>query len=197
MSDTRYTREFVELQAAVAGRYTLERELGRGGMGIVFLARAVALDRPVALKLCPPHIAAQSELRDRFQSEARLAARLSHPNIVTIHSVEEAGGLVFFVMAYIRGETLTQRVERTGPLSPAEATRLLQEVAWGLGYAHANGVIHRDVKPDNILIERASGRAPVAESRLAVAADANRHTQVGQLIGTPHYVSPEQASGEP
>ena len=197
MSDTRYTREFVELQAAVAGRYTLERELGRGGMGIVFLARDVALDRPVALKLCPPHIAAQSELRDRFQSEARLAARLSHPNIVTIHSVEEAGGLVFFVMAYIRGETLTQRVERTGPLSPAEATRLLQEVAWGLGYAHANGVIHRDVKPDNILIEQASGRAMVTDFGVAFAADANRHTQVGQLIGTPHYVSPEQASGEP
>src|ERR1051326_5837237 len=197
MPDAAYSREFVELQAAVAGRYTLERELGRGGMGIVYLARDVALDRPVALKLCPPYLAAQSELRDRFLSEARLAARLSHPNIVTVHDVEESGGLVFFVMAYIRGETLSQRVARTGPLSPAQATRLLQEVAWGLGYAHANGVIHRDVKPDNILIEQASGRAMVTDFGVAFAADANRHTQVGQLIGTPHYVSPEQASGEP
>ncbi|PYP42176.1 MAG: hypothetical protein DMD43_03940, partial [Gemmatimonadetes bacterium] len=158
-----YSREFVELQTAVAGKYTLERELGRGGMGIVFLARDVGLDRPVALKLLPPYLAAQSGFKDRFLSEARLAARLSHPNIVTIHAVEEHDDLVFFVMAYIRGETLTQRVERTGPLSAPQATRLLQEVAWGLGYAHANGVIHRDVKPDNILIEQASGRAMVAD----------------------------------
>src|ERR1043166_7117411 len=194
MPDAAYSREFVELQAAGAGRYTLER--GRGGMGIVYLARDVALDRPVALKLCPPYLAAQSELRDRFLSEARLAARLSHPNIVTVHDVEESGGLVFFVMAYIRGETLSQRVARTGPLSPAQATRLLQEVAWGLGYAHANGVIHRDVKPDNILIEQASGRAMRMLSGVAFAADANRLTAAGQLVGTPHYVSPEQASGE-
>src|ERR1043166_6127665 len=116
-----YSREFVELQTAVAGKYTLERELGRGGMGIVFLARDVGLDRPVALKLLPPHLAAQSGFKDRFLSEARLAARLSHPNIVTIHAVEEHDDLVFFVMAYIRGETLTQRVERTGPLSAPPA----------------------------------------------------------------------------
>jgi serine/threonine-protein kinase len=197
MAGKGYSREFVELQTAVAGRYTLERELGRGGMGIVFLARDVGLDRPVALKLLPPHLAAQSGFRDRFLSEARLAARLSHPNIVTIHAVEEHGDLVFFAMAYIRGETLTQRVERTGPLSAPQATRLLQEVAWGLGYAHANGVIHRDVKPDNILIEQASGRAMVADFGVAFAADANRLTATGQLVGTPHYVSPEQASGDP
>jgi eukaryotic-like serine/threonine-protein kinase len=192
-----YSREFVELQTMVAGKYTLEREVGRGGMGIVFLARDVALDRPVALKLLPPYLASQSGFRDRFLSEARLAARLSHPNIVTIHAVEEHDDLVFFVMAYIRGETLTQRVERTGPLSAAEATRLLQEVAWGLGYAHANGVIHRDVKPDNVLIEQGSGRAMVADFGVAFAADANRLTAAGQLVGTPHYVSPEQASGDP
>ena len=197
MSDHGYSREFVELQTAVAGKYTLERELGRGGMGIVFLARDVALDRPVALKLLPPYLAAQAGFRDRFLSEARLAARLSHPNIVTVHAVEEHGELIFFVMAYIRGESLSQRVERTGPLSAPQATRLLQEVAWGLGYAHANGVIHRDVKPDNILIEQASGRAMVADFGVAFAADANRLTAAGQLVGTPHYVSPEQATGDP
>jgi hypothetical protein len=197
MPDREYSREFLDLQAAVAGRYALEGEIGRGGMGIVFLARDISLDRPVAIKLLPPHLAAQPDLRDRFLSEARLVARLSHPNIVTIHAVEQHGELVFFVMAYVRGETLTQRVERTGPLAPASATRLFQEVAWGLGYAHANGVIHRDVKPDNILIEQASGRAMVADFGVAFAADASRHTLVGQLVGTPHYVSPEQANGSP
>lgn len=195
MSDRAYSREFLDLQAAVVSRYALEGEIGRGGMGIVFLARDVSLDRPVAIKLLPPHLAAQPDLRDRFLSEARLVARLSHPNIVTIHAVEQHGELVFFVMAYVRGETLAQRVERTGPLSPVAASRLLQEVAWGLGYAHANGVIHRDVKPDNILIEQASGRAMVADFGVAFAADASRHTLAGQLVGTPHYVSPEQANG--
>jgi len=192
-----FSREFLELQAAVAGRYTLERELGRGGMGIVFLARDAGLDRPVALKLLPPYLGAQPEIRARFVQEARLVARLSHPNIVTIFAAEEHGDLVFFAMAYVRGETLTQRVERAGPLPPAQASRLIQELAWGLGYAHANGVIHRDVKPDNILIEQSSGRAMLADFGVAFAADANRSTGVGQLIGTPHYVSPEQAYGNP
>ena len=125
-------------------------------MGIVFLARDVTLDRPVALKLLPPYLAAQPDIRERFVQEARVVARLSHPNIVTVFAAEQLGDLVFFAMAYVRGETLTQRVERAGPLPPAQATRLLQELAWGLGYAHANGVIHRDVKPDNILIEQSS-----------------------------------------
>jgi serine/threonine-protein kinase len=197
MSQPRFSREFLDLQTATAGRYALERELGRGGMGIVFLARDAALDRPVAIKLLPPYLAAQSTLRERFLQEARLVARLSHPNIVTVFAIEEHGDLVFFVMAYVRGETLTQRVERAGPLPPAQATRLIQEVAWGLGYAHANGVIHRDVKPDNILIEQSSSRAMIADFGVAYAADANRLTGAGQMVGTPHYVSPEQAFGNP
>ena len=197
MADTAFSREFLELQEAVAGRYTLERELGRGGMGVVFLARDSALDRPVALKLLPPYLAAQPELRQRFVQEARVVARLSHPNIVTVYAAEQLGDLVYFAMAYIRGETLTQRVERAGPIPPAQATRMLQELAWGLGYAHANGVVHRDVKPDNILIEQASGRAMLADFGVAYAADASRQTGAGQLIGTPHYVSPEQAYGNP
>ncbi|HEU5220308.1 MAG TPA: serine/threonine-protein kinase, partial [Gemmatimonadales bacterium] len=198
MADDRsYSREFLDLQAAVAGRYTLERELGRGGMGIVFLARDAGLDRPVAVKLLPPYLAAQSVIRERFLQEARLVARLSHPNIVTVFSVEDHKDLVFFVMAYVRGETLSQRVGRSGPLPPATATRMIQEVAWGLGYAHANGVIHRDVKPDNILLEQGSGRAMITDFGVAHAADGLSLTGAGQLIGTPEYMSPEQAYGNP
>ena len=197
MADTGYSREYLDLQAVVAGRYSLERELGRGGMGIVFLARDVELDRPVALKLLPPYLAQQSAIRERFVQEARLVARLSHPNIVTVFAAEQHGDLVFFVMAYVRGETLAQRVDRAGPLPPAQATRLFQELAWGLGYAHANGVIHRDVKPENILIEQASGRGMLADFGIAFAADASRQTAAGQIVGTPHYVSPEQAYDSP
>lgn len=197
MPDATISREFLELQAKLAGRFTLERELGRGGMGIVFLARDVALDRPVAIKLLPPYLAAQPGIRERFLQEARMVAGLSHPNIVTVFAVEEQGDLLFFVMAYVRGETLTQRVLRSGPLPPATATRMLQEVAWGLGYAHGNGVIHRDVKPDNILIEQGSGRAMIADFGVGHAAGAAGLTAAGQIVGTPHYISPEQAYGNP
>jgi serine/threonine-protein kinase len=191
-----YSAEFLQLQSAVAGRYSLEREIGRGGMGIVFLARDVSLDRPVAIKLLPPTLALRPELRDGFLREARMAARLSHPNIVTIFSVEEHEELVFFVMAYVRGETLTQRVVRTGPLPPAQAARTLQEVAWALGYAHGNGVVHRDVKPDNILLEQSSGRAMVADFGIALATTMSRPDGGGALVGTAQFVSPEQASGD-
>lgn len=197
MAKPEFSREYRDLQRVVAGRYALEREIGRGGMGIVFLARDVALDRPVAIKLLPPYLAAQNLIRERFLQEARLVARLSHPNIVTVFAVEEHGDLVFFVMAYVRGESLSERVARNGPLPPATAVRLIQEVAWGLGYAHANEVIHRDVKPDNILIEQGSGRAMIADFGVAHAAGANRLTGDGQLIGTPDYMSPEQAYGNP
>ena len=184
--------EFLALQQAVAGRYSLERELGRGGMGVVFLARDVALDRLVAIKLLPPALAAKTELRDRFLREARTAARLSHPNIVPIHAVEEAGDLVFFVMAFVDGETLGERLRTRGALTPNEAGRLVQETAWALGYAHGRGVVHRDVKPDNIMIERGTGRAIVMDFGIAGAA----HEDAGQF-GTVQYVSPEQANGEP
>ena len=143
---------FLALQEAVAGRYSLERELGRGGMGVVYLARDVSLDRLVAIKLLPPELAARATLRERFLREARLAARLSHPNIVPIHSVEEHDGLVWFVMAFVPGESLGARLRARGSLPPSEAGRLLRDVAWALGHAHAHGVVHRDVKPDNILL---------------------------------------------
>src|SRR5206468_336772 len=159
--------EFLALQELLAGRYSIERELGRGGMGIVLLARDVALDRPVAIKLLPPHLATQPHERDRFLQEARTAAGLAHPNIVPIHLVEAHGDLVFFVMGFVDGETLRDRVERAGPLPPRLATKLMQEVAWALGAAHQRGVIHRDVKPDNIMIERATERAVVTDYGIA------------------------------
>src|SRR5258708_6118611 len=189
--------EFVALQHAVAGRYSLESELGRGGMGIVCLDRDVALDRLVAIKLLPPTQAASPGLKERFLREARTAAKLSHPNIVPIHVVEETAGLVFFVMAFIDGETLGQRLRTKGPLSPASGARVLQEVAWALAYAHARGVVHRDVKPDNILIEQGTGRAMVSDFGIARAGETTGSTAAGEILGTAQYMSPEQASGAP
>jgi hypothetical protein len=187
--------ELLALQQVLAGRYSIERELGRGGMGIVLLARDVALDRLVAIKLLPPHLAASTESRDRFLREARTAAGLSHPNIVPIHLVEQAGELVYFVMGYVDGETLKERVARAGPLSPRLAMKILQEVAWALAYAHQRGVIHRDIKPDNILIERATDRALVTDFGIALAGRTGGGD--GQVVGTARYMSPEQALGEP
>ena len=190
--------EFLALQELLAGRYSIERELGRGGMGIVLLARDVALDRPVAIKLLPPHLATRPDERDRFLQEARIAAGLSHPNIVPIHLVEARGELVFFVMGFVDGETLRDRVERAGPLPPRLATKLLQEVAWALGAAHQRGVIHRDVKPDNIMIERATERAVVTDFGIALGRGAGRKARTGgSVTGTARYMSPEQACGEP
>ncbi|MEO7085914.1 MAG: serine/threonine-protein kinase [Gemmatimonadaceae bacterium] len=183
---------FLSFQLAVAGRYSIERELGRGGMGVVYLAREVHLERPVAIKVLPPDRARQTGLRERFLREARLAAKLSHPNIIPIHSVEDAGDFVFYVMAFVDGETLAQRVRQRGPLSSSEATRVLREVAWALAHAHAQGVVHRDVKPDNILLESASGRVLVADFGIAAAlGDASG----GDVSGTPEFMSPEQALG--
>jgi hypothetical protein len=187
--------EFLALQQALAGRYSIERELGRGGMGIVLLARDVALDRLVAIKLLPPALAASTESRDRFLREARTAAGLSHPNIVPIHAVEQAGDLVFFVMGFVDGETLGERVSRSGPLAPRVALKVMQEVGWALAYAHQRGVIHRDVKPDNIMIERATDRALVTDFGIALGRRGGGGS--GEVVGTARYMSPEQALGEP
>lgn len=186
---------FLSLQEALAGHYALERELGRGGMGVVYLARDVRLDRPVAIKLLPPELAAHDKLRDRFMREARTAARLSHPHIVPIHAVDDVRGFVFYVMSYVDGETLAERVANRGPLPAREASRVLREVAGALSAAHGQGVVHRDVKPGNILLERATGRAMVTDFGIARAADGDE-TAVGELLGTPEYMSPEQAAGE-
>src|SRR2546430_567347 len=194
MSD-RPDRLFLDFQSALAGRYSLERELGRGGMGVVYLAREVRLDRPVAIKLLPPSKATDPKLRERFLREARTAAKLSHPNVIPIHAVEEIGGFVFFAMAYIEGETLTERVRQRGPLPPSEASRMLRDVAWAQAYAHGQGVIHRDVKPDNILLEN-GGRVLVADFGIASVVAGSGALATGEVVGTPEVMSPEQALGE-
>jgi serine/threonine-protein kinase len=190
-------RDFIELQAALAGDYSLERELGRGGMGIVYLAREVQLDRYVAVKVLPQSLAIQPEVRERFLREARLAASLSHPHIVPIHRVGESRGFVFFAMGYVNGETLGERLRSRGPLPASSAARLLREVAWALSYAHSHGIVHRDIKPDNILIEAETGRAVVTDFGIAQGISEAATQGTGEVAGTAHYMSPEQARGEP
>src|SRR5437762_11907599 len=179
---------FLSFQEAVAGRYSLERELGRGGMGVVYLAREVRLDRLVAIKLVPPTRASDAKLRERFLREARTAAKLSHPHIIPIFTVDEVGEFVFFAMAYVAGETLTERVVRRGPLAPSEAARVLREIAWALAYAHSQGLVHRDVKPDHIMLEDASGRGPGADFGIAGQVRGAGGLGGGEGIGTPEFM---------
>jgi hypothetical protein len=188
--------EFIDFQQAVAGVYSLERELGRGGMGIVFLAREVRLARPVAIKVLPRMLAlGRPELRERFVREAQMAAQLSHPNIVAIHQVAEAGEFVYFVMAYIEGETLGERLRSKGALTPVEGARIFRDVGWALAYAHLRGIVHRDIKPDNILLERGTGRALVTDFGIAGDIETASTADGAYVRGTVHYLSPEQAAG--
>lgn len=194
--DDQTTGDFIRIQAALAGRYSLQRELGRGGMGIVYLAQDVALERPVALKVLQPHLAGQPVLKQRFLNEARTSAKLSHPNIIPIFAVDEVEDIVFFVMAFVDGETLGQRIRSRGPLPASELAKILRDVGWALAYAHAQGVVHRDVKADNIMIERGSGRALVVDFGIACVTRNTGVTGPGEILGTADYMSPEQASGE-
>lgn len=198
MSERPVDALFLEVQEALAGEYSLDRELGRGGMGVVYLAREVRLAREVALKVLPPELASSTELREQFLREAQMAARLSHPNIVPIHRVGEAGAFVFFAMVYVPGITLGEHVRTRGPLVPDHAIRVLREVAWALTYAHTSGLVHRDVKPDNIMLEAGTGRTLVTDFGIAhTSHTVDALSSDGRVVGTAHYMSPEQAMGEP
>src|SRR5688572_19768693 len=189
------------LSAALGSSFTVEGEIGRGGMGVVYKARDERLKRGVAIKVLPPELAFREEIRMRFLREAETAARLSHPHIVPIHAVGEGpDGLVYFVMAYVDGESLGARLKRRERLPPEEARRILMETADALGAGHALGIIHRDVKPDNILLEGSRGRTVLTDFGIAKALTSTTGpgtlTATGVAIGTPHYMSPEQAAGD-
>jgi serine/threonine protein kinase len=187
------------LADTLAGSYVIEGEIGRGGMGVVFSARDLKLKRRVAIKLLPPELAFRQEIKKRFIREAQTAARLSHPHIVPIHTVGEDNELVYFVMGYVDGESLAQRLRRRGRLPVEESRRIMKETADALGLAHATGIIHRDIKPDNILLEGTRRRVMVTDFGIAKAlseAGAGTLTGTGVALGTPTYMSPEQAAGE-
>ncbi len=185
-----------QLAAALADRYRIERELGRGGMAVVFLARDLKHDRPVAVKVMRPELAA-SIGSDRFLREIEIAAKLNHPHILMLIDSGEADGFLYYVMPYVEGETLRERIVREGQLPLDEALQVTRDVAAALSYAHSQGVVHRDIKPENVLLS--TGEAVVADFGIAAAismAGGGRLTETGISIGSPAYMSPEQASGE-
>jgi serine/threonine protein kinase len=187
------------LGEALGDAYTIEGEIGRGGMGVVYRARDERLQRRVAIKVLPPELAFQQDIRERFTREAQTAARLSHPHIVPIHTVGEGQGLVYFVMGYVEGESVAARIRRRGQIPVEEVRRIMKETADALSAAHALSVIHRDIKPDNILLEGTRGRVMVTDFGIAKAlssTSAATLTGVGVAIGTPSFMSPEQAAGE-
>jgi serine/threonine protein kinase len=183
----------------LSANYELESEVGRGGMGIVYCARDRRLKREIAIKVLPPELSFRADIRQRFLREAETAAQLNHPNIVPIYTVEERDNLVYFVMAYIAGDNLGVRLQQHGPMAPVEVRRILKEVADALAYAHHRNVIHRDIKPDNIIIDADTGRAMVTDFGIARAltdSGDSRLTATGMAIGTPAYMSPEQSAGD-
>ena len=203
VNDSRISQSDAELRSHVMrvleSQYEVEKEIGRGGMGIVYKARDKRLKRPVAIKLLPPELAFRSEIRQRFLREAEMAAQLSHPHIVPIYSVDEREGLVYFVMALVEGENLGTRIAREGAIAPDETRRILREVGDALAYAHSQNTVHRDIKPDNILIDGETGRTMVTDFGIARALSEGgqaKLTATGIAIGTPAFMSPEQSAGD-
>src|SRR5881409_3724244 len=187
--------ETIRLTAALAGRYAIERELGAGGMATVYLARDLKHDREVGLKVLRPELAAVLGAA-RFLQEIRISARLDHPHILTLIDSGESEGFVWYVLPYVRGESLRNKLTREQQLSIEETVRIATQVASALDYAHRHGVIHRDIKPENILLHE--GEAVVADFGIALAvreAGGQRLTETGLSLGTPQYMSPEQATG--
>src|SRR5436309_7473147 len=192
----RLTDPLARLQAALADRYTIERELGRGGMATVYLAQDRKHHRQVAIKVLKPELAAALG-PERFLREIDTAARLNHPHILPLHDSGEAEGFLFYVMPYVEGESLRDRLSHEKQLPLGDALQIAREVADALSYAHSHGVVHRDIKPENILLQ--SGHAVVADFGIARAiavagADARTATMTvaGTMLGTPAYMSPEQ-----
>jgi serine/threonine-protein kinase len=184
------------LRAAFGGRYDIERELGAGGMATVYLARDLKHDRLVAIKVLRPELAAVLG-PDRFPREIRIVAQLQHPHVLPLHDSGETSGFLYYVMPFVEGESLRTRLDRDGALPVHDAIRVLREVVDALAYAHAQGILHRDIKPDNVML---SGRhAVVMDFGVAKAvsdAGGQRLTTVGVAVGTPQYMSPEQATGQ-
>ncbi len=185
----------MSVETLAEGRYRVEDVLGRGGMASVYLARDGELERPVAVKVLAEHLADQPGFRDRFLREARLAAQLSHPNIVQVFDVGEEDGTPFIVMECVEGSTLADELRARGPLEPEEVVDLALQICGGLEQAHAAGLVHRDIKPQNLLL-RPDGTVKIADFGIARAAETTRLTQMGSVLGTAAYLSPEQALGE-
>jgi eukaryotic-like serine/threonine-protein kinase len=177
------------------GRYDVERVIGAGGMGVVLKAHDGELNRPIALKILASHLAHVGAARERFAREGRAAAAVVHEHVVAIYNVETSGEVPFLVMQYVPGQSLQSRVDAEGPLAVEEILRIGMQAASGLAAAHAQGLVHRDVKPSNILLEETVERAVLTDFGLARAIDDASLTHTGVLAGTPHYMSPEQATG--
>ena len=184
------------VRQALQSEYEITKELGRGGMAIVFQAREKHLDREVAVKILPFSLAFDKEFVERFQREARTAARLEHPYIIPIYRVGKAGRVIYFVMKFLRGSSLSEILQKRGAIPPEEIRSFLKQTAGALGYAHQNGIVHRDIKPDNIMFDE-MGHAILTDFGIAKAASGTRLTGTGMSIGTPHYMSPEQARAQP
>ncbi|HVX87993.1 MAG TPA: serine/threonine-protein kinase [Gemmatimonadales bacterium] len=183
------------IEAALGGEYEIEGLIGRGGMATVYLAREVALDRPVAIKVLAPHLLRSPGMAERFKREARLAAALSHRNVIPIYAVKEQGSLICLVMKRLTGRSLDQVLGMHGPLPVEVAQLVLHDVAAGLEFAHQRGVVHRDIKPANILVD-VDGEIVVTDFGIAKAREVDALTASGATIGTPAYMSPEQAMGK-
>jgi serine/threonine protein kinase len=186
---------FTQMRAAVVDRYDLKELLGRGGMGAVFLATDRKLERPVAIKVLPPEFSHDANVVERFEREARTAAKLDHPNIIPIYSVESQGEFHYFVMKFVTGRSLEQILD-AGPMPVDLVQRIVWEAACALGHAHQRGIVHRDIKPANIMIDE-SGRTILTDFGISKAVESATHelTATGQVVGTPHYMSPEQSKG--
>ncbi|HHE73013.1 MAG TPA: serine/threonine protein kinase, partial [Chloroflexi bacterium] len=180
--------------SVLQNRYRILHQIGRGGMAVVYKAHQPALERYVAIKVLPQQFTFDREFVERFLREARAVARLNHPNIVTIHDVGQAGGTYYIVMEYVEESSLANLLRRQGALPPQQAAQIVAQVASALDYAHQQGFVHRDVKPSNILLG-AGGVAKLTDFGIVKAAEGTRLTQTGTLLGTPEYMSPEQAKG--